>query len=140
MNCPHNLGDESCSLLPSGVQSSGCDLYSIWEKGKKHGYNIKLPLEMENHAREVENMSSHDINFEDSISLLNEQMKKVLSANYYQAYCMLYFEKKTDEEVAAFLGYRSSEKNRKIGYKQIKNLKKLFRDKAIEILKNSDIL
>jgi hypothetical protein len=26
-----------------------------------------------------------------------------------------------------------------IGYKQIKNLKKLFREKAIEVLKNKDI-
>ena len=53
---------------------------------------------------------------------------------------MLYFEKKSDEEVAIFLGYRSSEKNRKVGYKQIKNLKKLFKDKAVEILKNKDII
>jgi hypothetical protein len=67
-------------------------------------------------------------------------MQHVLPENYYKAYKMLYFEKKSDEEVAKFLGYRSSEKNRKIGYKQIKNLKKLFRDKAIEILKNFDIL
>jgi hypothetical protein len=140
MNCPHNLGDDLCALSPRGVQDSFCDLYSVWEKSKKHGYNIKIPLEMENHSREVENMSCNNIDFEEAIVLLNEQMKKVLSDNYYKAYCMLYFEKKTDEEVALFLGYRSSEKNRKIGYKQIKNLKKLFRDKAIEILKNSDIL
>lgn len=140
MNCEFNTGDEGCSFLPQGVQSSRCDLYAGWEKSKKHGYNIKIPLEMENHAREVENMSSDNIDFEEAILLLNEQMKKVLSDNYYKAYCMLYFEKKSDEDVALFLGYRSSEKNRKIGYKQIKNLKKLFRDKAIEILKNSDIL
>lgn len=140
MSCEFNTGDEGCSFLPQGFQSSRCDLYAGWEKSKKHGYNIKIPLEMENHAREVENMSSHNIDFEEAIVLLNEQMKKVLSESYYAAYCMLYFEKKSDEEVALFLGYRSSEKNRKIGYKQIKNLKKLFRDKAIEILKNSDIL
>jgi hypothetical protein len=140
VNCPHNLGDDLCALSPRGVQDSHCDLYSIWEKGKKHGYNIKLPLELENHSKEVENISSENIDFDDAIMALNEHMKTVLSENYYKAYKMLYFEKKTDEEVAKFLGYRSSEKNRKIGYKQIKNLKKLFRDKAIEILKNFDIL
>lgn len=138
--CPYNLGDDFCSLLSSGLQGSDCNLYAGWEKSKKHGYNIKLPLELENHTREVENMSTQNIDFEEAIVLLNEQMKKVLSANYYKAYCMLYFEKKSDEEVAMFLGYKSSEKNRKIGYKQIKNLKKLFRDKAIEILRNFDIL
>lgn len=139
-SCPYNLGDDYCSFSPSGMQDSNCEQYSSWEKSKKHGYNIKLPLELENHAREVENMSSHNIDFEEAITLLNEQMKKVLSPNYYSAYYMLYFEKKTDEEVAIFLGYKSNEKNRKIGYKQIKNLKKLFRDKAIEILKNFDVL
>lgn len=140
MNCPHNLGDDFCALLPSGIQGSGCELFSVWEKSKRHGYNIKLPLELENHAKEVENISTQNIDFDDAIVSLNDQMKKVLSENYYKAYYMLYFEKKSDEEVAKFLGYRSSEKNRKIGYKQIKNLKKLFRDKAIEILKNFDIL
>ena len=85
-------------------------------------------------------MSLDQIDFSQSIHLLNQEMKKILSENYYRAYEMLFFEKLSDEEVAKFLGYRSSEKNRKIGYKQIKNLKKLFRDKAIEILKNKDIL
>lgn len=140
MSCPYNLGDDFCSFLPSGIQGSGCELYSIWEKGKKHGYNIKLPLELENHSKEIENISTESLDFNRAIAALNEHMKNVLPDNYYKAYRMLYFEKKSDEDVAKFLGYRSSEKNRKIGYKQIKNLKKLFRDKAIEILKNFDIL
>jgi DNA-directed RNA polymerase specialized sigma24 family protein len=140
MNCPHNLGDDFCSLSSNGLQNSSCDLFSIWEKGKKHGYNIKLPLELENHSKEIENISSESLDFDSAIISLNEHMQHVLPENYYKAYKMLYFEKKSDEEVAKFLGYRSSEKNRKIGYKQIKNLKKLFRDKAIEILKNFDIL
>jgi DNA-directed RNA polymerase specialized sigma24 family protein len=140
MNCPYNLGDEFCALNISGNQDSSCEKYAIWEKSKKHGYNIKLPLELENHSREVEEISWDQVDFSQSIDLLNKEMKKVLSENYFRAYEMLFFEKKTDEDVAKFLGYRSSEKNRKIGYKQIKNLKKLFRDKAIEILKNKDIL
>ena len=140
MNCPHNLGDDFCSLSSNGLQNSSCDLFSIWEKGKKHGYNIKLPLELENHSKEIENISSESLDFDSAIISLNEHMQHVLPENYYKAYKMLYFEKKSDEEVAKFLGYRSSEKNRKIGYKQIKNLKKLLRDKAIEILKNFDIL
>ena len=140
MSCPHNLGDDFCSLSSNGLQNSSCDLFSIWEKGKKHGYNIKLPLELENHSKEIENISSESLDFDSALISLNEHMQHVLPENYYKAYKMLYFEKKSDEEVAKFLGYRSSEKNRKIGYKQIKNLKKLFRDKAIEILKNFDIL
>jgi hypothetical protein len=139
-SCVHNLGDDHCSLNPSGLQTKECALYASWEKSKKHGYNIKLPLELENHSREVENISSHNLDFDEAVLSLNGEMKKILSANYYVAYCMLFFEKKSDEEVAVFLGYRCNEKNRKVGYKQIKNLKKLFRDKAVEILKNKDII
>jgi hypothetical protein len=140
MSCPYNLGDDFCALNISGSQDSSCEKYAVWSKSKRYGYNIKLPLELENHSREVEEMPLHQLDFSQSISLLNQEMKKVLSENYFRAYQMLFFEKMSDEDVAKFLGYRSSEKNRKIGYKQIKNLKKLFRDKAIEILKNKDIL
>ena len=66
-------------------------------------------------------------------------MKKILNAKQYSAYIMLFFEEKSEEEVAHFMGYKTNEKNRSIGYKQIKNLKKLFKQKAIEILKNKDI-
>jgi hypothetical protein len=38
------------------------------------------------------------------------------------------------------MGYKTSEKGRKAGYKQIKNLKKIFKQKAQEILKNEDII
>jgi hypothetical protein len=140
MSCPYNLGDDFCALNISGAQDSSCEKYAVWSKSKRYGYNIKLPLELENHSREVEEMPLHQLDFSQSISLLNQEMKKVLSENYFRAYQMLFFEKMSDEDVAKFLGYRSSEKNRKIGYKQIKNLKKLFRDKAVEILKNKDIL
>ena len=140
MSCPYNLGDDFCALNISGTQDSSCEKYAVWSKSKRYGYNIKLPLELENHSREVEEMPLHQLDFSQSISLLNQEMKKVLSENYFRAYEMLFFEKMSDEDVAKFLGYRSSEKNRKIGYKQIKNLKKLFRDKAVEILKNKDIL
>jgi hypothetical protein len=140
MSCPYNLGDDFCALNISGSQDSSCEKYAVWSKSKRYGYNIKLPLELENHSREVEEMPLHQLDYSQSISLLNQEMKKVLSENYFRAYQMLFFEKMSDEDVAKFLGYRSSEKNRKIGYKQIKNLKKLFRDKAIEILKNKDIL
>jgi hypothetical protein len=53
---------------------------------------------------------------------------------------MLFFEDRDDEYVAKFMGYKTNEKNRMIGYKQIKNLKKLFKDKALEILDNKDII
>jgi hypothetical protein len=53
---------------------------------------------------------------------------------------MLFFEHKTEEEVATFMGYKTTEKNRKAGYKQIKNLKKMLKEKAESIIREQDIV
>jgi hypothetical protein len=45
-----------------------------------------------------------------------------------------------EEKVAAEMGYKTNEKGKKAGYKQIKNLKKLFRQVALKILQSEDIL
>ena len=45
-----------------------------------------------------------------------------------------------EEDVAIRMGYKTSEKGRKAGYKQIKNLKKIFKQKAQEILEKEDVI
>ena len=45
----------------------------------------------------------------------------------------------SDAEIAKEMGYKTTEKGRKAGYKQIKNLKKQFKARAVSILKNKDI-
>ena len=71
---------------------------------------------------------------------LNEILKTQLSSEHYIVYMMLFFEEKSEEEVAKFMGYKTNEKNRKAGYKQIKNLKKMLREKAEEIIRENDII
>jgi len=53
---------------------------------------------------------------------------------------MLFFEYKSEDEVAKFMGYKTNEKNRKAGYKQIKNLKKMLKEKAENIISEYDII
>ena len=53
---------------------------------------------------------------------------------------MLFVQNNTEEEVAKYLGFKTSERKRSAGYKQIKNLKKIFQEKARLILKEKDIL
>jgi hypothetical protein len=53
---------------------------------------------------------------------------------------MLFFQDSSEEEVAAFMGYKTNEKKRKAGYRQVKNLKSIFQKKAEEIIKNFDII
>ena len=53
---------------------------------------------------------------------------------------MLFIENKTEDEVARFLGYKTNESGRTAGYKQIKNMRKFFKEKVMKILKNKDII
>ena len=67
-------------------------------------------------------------------------MEARLKDNHYIAYRMLYFESSSEEDVAKFMGYKISPQKRKLGYRQVKNLKKKFLQVAIEILKEQDII
>ena len=48
---------------------------------------------------------------------------------------MLFVQNSTEEEVAKYLGFKTNERKRSAGYKQIKNLKKIFQEKAKLIIK-----
>jgi hypothetical protein len=52
---------------------------------------------------------------------------------------MLFIDGICEEEVARILGYKSNEKGRKAGYKQIKNLKNQYKTTAKKIIKKEDI-
>jgi DNA integrity scanning protein DisA with diadenylate cyclase activity len=67
-------------------------------------------------------------------------MERSLSEIHYKAYCMLFFDKCSEEDVAKFMGYKTNEKKRKAGYRQVKNLKKLFMQRATEIIEEFDII
>ena len=129
-----------CGFTKSGMQDSTCPLYAKWEKTKKSAYDIKMALTIENHSHEVGCMRDGNFSIEDSQDKLNFHMKKQLSPKQFTVYSLLFIENKDEEEVAKIMGYKTSEKGRKAGYKQIKNLKKVFKEKAQEILKTEDII
>jgi len=139
LGCPYNGGEDQCVVSENGLQNNSCLLYAKWEKNKKSGYDIKMPLTIENHKQEIESEIDSSFFSFSSVDFLNAEMEKQLTKKQYSAYVMLFFEDKDDEFVANFMGYKTNEKNRMIGYKQIKNLKKMFKEKAIEILQSKDI-
>ena len=53
-------------------------------------------------------------------------MKKELNEKNYVIYKMIYIDNLEYEEIAKTLGYKSNEKKRVAGYKQIKKLRKIF--------------
>ena len=98
-----------------------------------------MAVTLDGQAHHLRNENAVSFEIEDAEKKLHGEMKKVLSSKNYSIYEMLFIENLSDEEVAAELGYRTTEKGRKAGYKQIKNLKKQFKQKAEKILKNKDI-
>jgi DNA-directed RNA polymerase specialized sigma24 family protein len=148
LNCPFNQscatkdgGEASlCGFTKSGLQDSSCPLYAKWERTKKPAYGIKMALALENHSYEVGAMEDHNFNIVESQQKLNKHMEKELSSKQYQVYKLLFIDNIDEEEVAEQMGYKTSEKGRKAGYKQIKNLKKIFKEKAQDILKREYII
>ena len=67
-------------------------------------------------------------------------MKKVLTDRQYDAYDLLIIQDLDEEVAAKMLGFYSNESARKAGYRQIKNLKKIFKEKAIEVIDTEDII
>ena len=122
LKCAAAEGSSHCSIY--GDQDSKCPLYAKWEKTKKRAHDAKLPLALENHIQEVSSMPSDFFDVERAAVKLHEKMKEVLKANELQVYDLLYVENLEEEDVAKRMGYKTTEKNRQPGYKQIKNIKK----------------
>lgn len=140
MTCPHNLGDNLCSLNNSGEQDQSCALYAKWTKHKRQGYGVKMPLAIEHHQQEINNHTDTKIDYPSSIEKINELLKQEISEQYYKVYLMIFFEHASDEDVARFMGFKSNEKNRKDGYKQIKNIKKMLKEKVQAIIDKHDVV
>jgi len=138
--CEFNMGEDSCSFTPSNLQNSECLKYAKWVKTKKPAFDLKIAVSSENHMHEMSYDPDSVMCFDSSISKLNHYMERDLTKLHYKAYHMLFFEKSTEEDVAKMMGYKTNEKKRKAGYRQVKNLKKMFMQKAAELIKEHDIV
>ena len=122
LKCAAADGEDGCEIYEK--QCNSCPLYEHWFKNKKRAHDTKLPVSLENHPQEIYNKPSDNIDIEAEAKALHKNMKKILKPIEWRVYQLLYIENKTDTEVAKAMGYKTSEKNRQPGYKQIKNLKK----------------
>lgn len=144
LSCPFNLsancGDgTSCSFTDSKEQDSSCPLYAKWERTKKSAYNIKMAVSMENKTQELQSVQDSSCDIISAEEKLHLEMRECLSPRHYRVYEMLFIEHLTELDVAKEMGYKTSEAGRSAGYKQIKNLKKQFKDKAKKIIATKDI-
>jgi DNA-directed RNA polymerase specialized sigma24 family protein len=146
LNCPFNHTENAnpskigslCGFTKTGLQDSTCPLYAKWEKTKKSAYDIKMAVTIES-ENGVLQITQDVFNIDNATLRLHEAMKQTLPPKQYEVYHMLFVEHQEEEDVAKALGYKSNEKGRKAGYKQIKNLRKKFKNHAIILIKKLDI-
>ena len=144
LSCPFNLSESNgsgnaCSFTPSKLQDNSCPLFAKWEKTKKSAYDIKMAVPIETKEYEIKKITSDINDIDIATKRLHVEIEKQLNPRHYKVYKMLFIDFKSEEEVAKEMGYKTTEKGRSAGYKQIKNLKKQFKDLAKKILKNKDI-
>ena len=132
LKCAAAESDSLCYIY--GTQNSSCPLFAQWEKTKQASYRTKLPAPLESVEHETEKIELKEFDFDTVLKRLNDQLKERLKVNEWIVYENLYLKNKSEQEVAKILGYKTSEKNRSPGYKQIKNIKKSIIDKAKEIV------
>lgn len=126
--CPSNLGENLCALF--GEQGVDCAIYKKWYNNKRHSHQARLPLALENHANEAYSRPDQSSDLEGAIGGLHDKMKDVLTKSEWEIYRRLFIEHKSEEEVAQELGFKTTEKGRKMGYKRIRQVKTLILKKA----------
>tara|TARA_Y100000592_G_scaffold38654_1_gene61274 strand:- start:452 stop:1240 length:789 start_codon:yes stop_codon:yes gene_type:complete len=137
LKCSASEGENFCVIY--GKQDSSCPLYSMWEKTKKKAYDAKLPVSLEDHQHEIFTSSNKDLNVEKISKQLHAKMKQILKPVEWNVYECLYIKFLSEEETAKKIGYRTSEKNRSPGYKQIKNIKKAIIQKVKKVLEKGEV-
>ena len=120
--------------------SETCPICLKWRQSKKSAYDVKLAVTIENHTNEIHEKKDETLDLDTATKKLSNEIKKELTPRQFVAFKMLFVQNNTEEEVAKYLGFKTSERKRSAGYKQIKNLKKIFQEKARLIIKEKDIL
>ena len=67
------------------------------------------------------------------------KMEEALKPAEWKIYKALYIDDKSEEDAATLMGYKTNEKNRVPGYKQIKNVKKSIIKKFKKMLEDGEI-
>ena len=136
--CEAAKGENGCEIYET--QSSLCPLYKNWEKNKKAGFAAKMPVPLENYKQEVYHIeNNNEFDIEKSAKILHNKMKEILKPHEWKIYSYLYIDNLDELATAKKMGYKTSEKNKSPGYKQIKNAKKKIIEKVKEVLDSDQL-
>jgi len=137
LKCAAAEPDSGCAIY--GSQDARCPLFKNWLAKKKSAYDVKMALPLENHQSEVRDVEVSSSNIEMGIRKLNEKLKETLKPNEWIVYKGFYIDNESEIEIAKKLNFKTTEKNRTPGYKQIKNIQKSIITKARKILDKNDL-
>ena len=137
LKCAAAEGGDLCNIY--GKQDSTCPLYANWEKTKKTAHDIKITVPLEYHSREIFDMQNNQKDITHSIVSLHKKMKRILKPLEWKVYKCLYILDMSEEDTAKEMGYKTTEKNRSPGYKQIKNIKKSIITKVKDSIEKGEI-
>jgi hypothetical protein len=136
VTCPFNTNLGGCSRTRSGKQDNDCLAYRKWEKRKGSAYGLKLAAPLEDYDGAG---TSIDFDMIKSIDKFHDQMKVKLNEKLWNAYTLLYIEHLNDTEVVKRLGFKTKEKDRLPGYRQLSNMKAKIIKVAKELIQDFDI-
>lgn len=137
LKCPANEGDNYCSIY--GTQDVQCPIYLKWTKSKKNAHDIKLALPIVNHEIEVYQLYKESLDIEKTAKELHKKMENILKGLEWRIYKILFIQGKSEEQAAEILGFKTTEKNRKAGYRTICVLKKKILLKVKDVLYSGEI-
>ena len=136
LKCAAAQSYDLCAIY--GKQGEPCPLYINWVKGKKNAHDTKLPLSIENHSAEVY-QKSYQMDMVNMVIAFNETLRTSLKPIEWKVYKHLYIDQKSEEDLAKEMNFKTTEKNRTPGYKQIKNIVKKIIEKSKKILREDDV-
>ena len=84
-------------------------------------------------------MPTDNFSLEKTAENIHSKMERVLKPIEWKVYKYLYIDGKNEEQTAKLMGYKTTEKNRIAGYKQIKNIKKIIIFKVKKHLYSGEI-
>jgi Fe-S-cluster containining protein len=131
LRCPAMEGPEECRIY--GTQCSSCALYKKWEDGKKYAHNVKMPVSSENHINEVFSMPTENVDLEKGTQNIHKKMRLALDDDEYKAYECLIINHKSDDEAIKKLNIKKN------GLNIVRNMKKMFLQKAKELIAKNEI-
>ena len=137
LRCDAAQDESGCKIY--ATQCNKCPLYAEWEKRKLPAYNIKLPVTIENHIDEVNNLADNSNDISDQVLKIHDKMKTLLKPDEYKVYEGLFILNEDESEIAAKFPKFANEKGHSQRMKNVINTKKRIILKLRNIYKKGEI-